>query len=195
VGVNIRVRVGGHHLQKKRSEKVFITILNTGTAFGYSYAAFIAGTLGCHWAFIMEALAMLPLIAELLRAAPHYPSSSSAPSEILEEIPQDLSPSPISKFTSTTEVNMSHSVSTKSQSFIIDGGTPSTSTTVSSISTSEQPHTPTMRDELIVVLNSPIYLLITAGKSIVNFCIEKIKSSSPFLTFFDILLSLKLSIN
>lgn len=159
--------------QKGRWLAIFYTALPVGTAFGYSYAAFIATTFGVYCAFFMESLAMLPLIAVLLNYAPYYPSCSSAPTEQLQQ--QELSPiSPSEIYSTASEMIIGHSgTSTTSKDPITVGnddeilpGENNGSESISGTAFVQYVHeeSPSMIDELYTVLRSPIYILISCGK-------------------------------
>lgn len=166
--------------QKGRWLAIFYTALPVGTAFGYSYAAFIATTCGVHWAFFMESIAMMPLIVILLQFAPHYPSFSSGSTEEIEQEQQDLSPiSPSELYTEASSMILgspyanekNHAISQIPINLIENDNeslsvcsstspTPSESTQLMK----DHPIAPTMVDEFCSVVQSPIYILITAGK-------------------------------
>lgn len=151
---------------------IFYTALPVGTAFGYSYAAFIATFLGVHWAFFMESIAMLPLIAILLSFAPYYsscPSTHVKPDEQLE-----LSTAPTSQLNiaasdmplERTVLNPVHEVSGEAVTQNQITETPS-STAVKDNEVSENSSrnikAPTMLEEFYTVFSSPSYVCITAG--------------------------------
>ena len=48
---------------------LFYTAIPVGTAFGYSYASYVADHIGVDWAFIFQAMAMLPIIVIFSYAA------------------------------------------------------------------------------------------------------------------------------
>lgn len=147
---------------------IFYTTLPVGTAFGYWYAAFVASKLGVHWAFFMETFAMLPLIIVLLKYAPIYPSSSFVPFEQREMLPMasDLIYSSPEVPASRIFLNPLHAVPK-----LIDVESQSTEPAVAvavkqsdaAMGVSGHEVVPTMHEEFLVVLRSPIYLLITAG--------------------------------
>ena len=159
--------------QKGRWLAMFYTALPVGTAFGYSYAAFIANTFGVYCAFFMESLAMLPLIAVLLYYAPFYPSHS-CPTEQFQK--QKLSPTvPLETYSAGNELIVGHSgtnTSSKDPISVVDeipdpfpppenNGFGSGSGSVF-LQTHEE--SPSMIDELYTVMRSPIYILISCGK-------------------------------
>lgn len=166
--------------QKGQWLAIFYTALPVGTAFGYSYAAFVASTCGVYWAFFMESIAMIPLIVVLLQYAPFYPSCSSAPTEQLEQ--QDLSPiSPSEIYSTATGIIMGHSNLNPSGSLLVpvsvvdqdceslsSGSNTSPSGTdvepESTLLKLNHPETPSMLDEFLAVVKNPIYICITAGK-------------------------------
>jgi MFS family permease len=158
--------------RKGRWLAIFYTALPVGTAFGYSYAAFIANSLGVHWAFFMESIAMLPLIAILLSFAPHYPSCPSSHGKLDEQV--ELSTAPTSHLNiAATDLSVDSSVLNPIQEIpeLAETENQITETTSSTIvknnevlvNTSHHMEAPTMLEELYMVSSSPSYVCITAG--------------------------------
>ena len=173
--------------QKGQWLAIFFTALPVGTAFGYSYAAFVASTCGVNWAFFMESIAMVPLIIVLMHYAPFYPSCSSVPTEQLEH--QDLSPiSPSEIFSAATGILTGkstidptsglHAHTSVVPTSVVDQDCESLSSgsnnsplgaEVGPLSASLKhylPETPSMLDELFAVVQNPVYICITAGTKI-----------------------------
>lgn len=142
--------------QKGRWLSIFYTALPVGTAFGYSYAAIIANILGCQYAFLIESIMMLPLAVYSYQIASYYPSPSSIDSIRLNH--SDIHEKHILKretsipyITTDTATNATHGMTIfflKSESNDLQY---------------EHTETPSMLSELSIVVNSPIYVLITAG--------------------------------
>ena len=170
--------------QKGQWLAIFFTALPVGTAFGYSYAAFVASSCGVNWAFFMESIAMVPLIIVLLHYAPFYPSCSSVPTEQLEH--QDLSPiSPSEIFSAATGILMGksaidvasglHDPTSVVPTSVVDQDCESLSSGSNNSPLGADlgplsvplehyhPETPSMLDELFAVVQNPIYICITAG--------------------------------
>lgn len=147
---------------------IFYTAIAMGTAFGYAYAAFVAKNLGCHWSFVMEALAMIPLIIVLLKYAPYYPVSCTSLSQLPKEDP--FTPSETNVY-ATTEINMNHSEYIDPEYELYTSPIMSYPSLYPSKQDSahlieQQAPTLSMLSELKAVLHSPIYLLITGGKKL-----------------------------
>jgi MFS family permease len=159
--------------RKGRWLAIFYTALPVGTAFGYSYAAFIANSLGVHWAFFMESMAMLPLIAILLTFAPHYPSCPSIhvkPDEQLE-----LSNAPAIQLNiaasdlpvDCTVLNPVHEVSEEAETQEQISETkslPAVKYNEAFLKSSQHVEAPTMLEEFWTISSSPSYVCITAGE-------------------------------
>ena len=94
---------------------VFYTAIPVGTAFGYSYASYVADHIGVDWAFIFQAVAMLPIIAIFSYAASeHSPTIVHGhESEVMDSSKLEVS------FYTATEGSIDHYG--HGQSFI-DGG-------------------------------------------------------------------------
>jgi MFS family permease len=145
---------------------IFYTAIAVGTAFGYAYAAFVANNLGCHFSFVFESIAMIPLIIVLLKYAPYYPVSSSSLSHSNKE--DSLTPSE-AKLYATTEMNMNHAIDQSIDSKYELHTSPIISypslypSNQDSAQVIEEQTPTSMLSELQAVLRSPIYLLITGG--------------------------------
>ena len=153
--------------QKGRWLAIFYTALPVGTAFGYSYAAFVANSLGVQWAFYMESFAMLPLIVIILRFAPFYPSFSSTavkhPAIHLPRVEEDGSKITIDHIVLNPIQAVPNEADSETSSF---NGSGSTKQIVRSMKVSESGNGPSMTEEFFAVATSPIYVAITAGRNI-----------------------------
>lgn len=154
--------------RKGRWLAIFYTALPVGTAFGYSYAAFIANFMGVHWAFFMESMAILPLIAILLRLAPYYPGCPSPHFDPDEQFKlsnaldsQDLS----KESQSSVDPALLNPLHKSSDEVETEKQTTDTtdSTAVKYDKSSQHIEAPTLLQELYTVSSSTSYVCITAG--------------------------------
>ena len=61
---------------------LFYTAIPVGTAVGYVYSALISESLGVKWAFIFEAIFMLPCVFYLFAVSPKYPTLTTHSEDI-----------------------------------------------------------------------------------------------------------------
>lgn len=161
---------------------IFYTAISVGTAVGYTYGAYVAGSIGWQWAFFIEGIAIAPFLLLLSYISPEYPvhccnaSASSSPSKLHSSM------SIQSDSRDSFALNSTTSASAPLPSI------PSSSS-MSSVVADTSHEIPTMIEELCIIFKSPVYVMVTTGYAAQTFTLIGISTfGSAFfmgLGFFD----------
>lgn len=137
---------------------LFFTAIPTGTALGYIYSASIATSIGWQYAFFLEAVMMSVFIPFLFYIAPEYPVEHEHDNEPLLLEPQSPGSVHVSASKNLYVISRPEVDVTSDCSNNFKGFSP-TSTNADHGSVEK----PTVKEELLALLGSPIYLCIVAG--------------------------------
>lgn len=158
---------------------IFYTAIPVGTALGYVYGAAMAGSIGWQWAFWIEGMAMVPFIIMLSYNYNLYPKES----ELLREEKQLVAEK------EESERRRKSNASLNSNNDSISGRSREESIDAPLLKIEHNDDSPTLKDELLAVMKSPVWLTLTLGYAAQTATLIGLSTfGSPFimaLGFFD----------